>query len=48
MWEISRINREEIKEMMKELNERKAIGPDGGSDYILKSVDKKWLSQFII
>ena len=35
MWEI-RISREEIEEMMKELDERKAIGPDGVSGYILK------------
>ena len=35
MWEI-RMNREEIKEMMKELKERKAIGLDGISGYILK------------
>ena len=35
MWEI-RINREEIKEIMKELDERKTIGPDGISGYILK------------
>ena len=35
MWEI-KINREEIKEMMKEFNERKAIIPDGASGYILK------------
>ena len=34
-WEI-RINREEIEEMMKELYERKAIGPDKVSGYILK------------
>ena len=31
-----RISREEIKEMMKELDERKALGPDGVSGYILK------------
>ena len=37
MWEI-KINREEIKEMMKELDEKKAIGPDGISGYILKKV----------
>ena len=35
MLEI-RINREEIEEMMKELKERKAIGPDEVSGYILK------------
>ena len=35
MWEI-RISREEIDEIMKELDERKAIGPDGVSGYILK------------
>ena len=35
MWEI-RIEREEIKEMMKKLDERKTIGPDGVSGYILK------------
>ena len=35
MQEI-RINIEEIKEMMKELNERKAIGTDRISGYILK------------
>ena len=35
MWEI-RISREEIEEMVKELDERKAIGPDGVSGYILK------------
>ena len=35
MWEI-RINRKEIKEMMKKLDERKAIGPYGVSGYILK------------
>ena len=35
MWEV-RINREEIKEIMKELKERKAIGPNEVSTYILK------------
>ena len=35
MWEI-RTNREMIKEMMKELDERKAIGPKEVSAYILK------------
>ena len=35
MWEIT-INREVIKEMMKKLEERKAIGPDEVSRYILK------------
>ena len=35
MWEI-KISREEIEELMKELDERKAIGPDGVSGYILK------------
>ena len=35
MWEIG-INRKEIEEMMKELDERKAIGPDEVSGYILK------------
>ena len=35
MWE-TRINREEIQEMMKELDLREAIGPDGVSGYILK------------
>ena len=35
MWEIS-ISKEEIKEMMMELDERKAIGPDEVSGYILK------------
>ena len=34
MWEI-RISREEIEEMMKELDERKAIGPDEVSGDIL-------------
>ena len=33
MWEI-RMNREVIKDIMKELNERKAIGPDGGVECI--------------
>ena len=40
MWEI-RINREEVKEIMKELDERKAIGPDGVSRYILKKCRQK-------
>ena len=35
MWEI-RISREEIEEMIKEMDEQKAIGPDGVSGYILK------------
>ena len=35
MWKI-RINREQIKEMMKELSERKAIGSDWVSGCILK------------
>ena len=35
MWE-SRISREEIEKIMKELDERKAIRPDEGSGYILK------------
>ena len=35
MWEI-RMRRDEIEEMMKELDERKAIGLDGVSGYILK------------
>ena len=35
MCEI-RISQKEIKEMMKELYERKAIGPVGVSEYILK------------
>ena len=35
MWEI-KISREEIEEMMKELDETKAMGPDGVSGYILK------------
>ena len=35
MWE-TQINREEIKEMMKELDDKKAIGSDGVSGYILK------------
>ena len=35
MWEI-RIEREEIKEIMEKLDERKAIGPDGVSGYILE------------
>ena len=35
MWEL-KISREEIEQMMKELDERKAIGPDGVSEYILK------------
>ena len=35
MWEI-RISKEETEEMMKELEERKRIGPDGVSGYILK------------
>ena len=34
MWLI-RINREEIKEMMKKLDEGKVIGSDGVSGYIL-------------
>ena len=33
MWGI-RINREEMKEMMKELGKRKVIGPDGVSGCI--------------
>ena len=40
MWEIG-INREEIKEMMKELDERKEIGPDGVSGFILKECRQK-------
>ena len=35
MLEI-RISKEEIEKMMKELDERKVIGPDGVSGYILK------------
>ena len=35
MWEIW-ISKKEIEDMMKELDERKAIGPDGVSGYILK------------
>ena len=35
MWDIN-INREEIKEMMKELDEKKAIRPNGVSGYIFK------------
>ena len=35
MWEI-KISKKEIEEMMKEVDERKAIGPDGVSGYILK------------
>ena len=35
MWLI-KISREEIEEMMKELDERKPIGPDWASGYILK------------
>ena len=35
MFEI-KINREEIEKMMKELDEKKAIEPDGLSRYILK------------
>ena len=37
MCEI-RISREEIEEMMKELDERKAIGPDGVSGYTRASI----------
>ena len=33
---------------MKELEARKAIGPDQVSGYTLRRVDKKWLSQFFI
>ena len=33
MWEIE-INREEIKEMMKELDKKKAIGSNRASGYI--------------
>ena len=40
MWEI-RISREEIEEIMKELDKRKAIGPDGASGYILKECRQK-------
>ena len=35
MWGI-KISKKEREEMMKELDERKAIGPDGISGYILK------------
>ena len=35
MWEI-KISKKEIEQMMKELDERKAIEPDGVSGYILK------------
>ena len=35
------INREEVKEMMKELDERKTIEPDGESEYILKECKQK-------
>ena len=35
MWKI-KISKIEIEEMMKELDEIKAIGPDGVSEYILK------------
>ena len=40
MLEI-RISREEIKDMMKELDERKAIEPDGVSVYILKECNQE-------
>ena len=35
MWEI-RLNKEEIKEIIKELEKRKTIGPDSVSGYMLK------------
>ena len=35
MWAI-KINREEIKEIMNELDEKRAIGADGVSGYMLK------------
>ena len=35
MWEV-KIDKEEIKEMMRGLDDNKAIGPDGVSRYILK------------
>ena len=35
MWEI-KISKKEIEEMMKKLDERKVIGPDGVSGYILR------------
>ena len=35
VWEI-RISREEIEKMMKELDEKKTIAPNGVSGYILK------------
>ena len=38
MWGI-RINREEIKEMMKEFDERKTIGPDVVSRYIRRKLE---------
>ena len=34
MWEI-RINKDEMKELMKKLDARKAIGSDGVSGYIM-------------
>ena len=40
MWEI-KINREEIKEIMKSLDQKKAIEPDGVSGYILKDCKKE-------
>ena len=40
MWEI-KINREEIKEMMKKLDKRQTIGPDGTSGNILKECRQK-------
>ena len=40
MWKI-RINVEEIKKIMKKLDERRAIGPDGVSEYILNECRQK-------
>ena len=40
MWEI-KISKKKIEEMMKELDEKKAIGPDGVSEYILKECRQK-------
>ena len=37
MWEF-KINREKLKKIMKELDEKKPIGSDGVLEYILKRV----------
>ena len=45
MWEI-KISKKEIEEMMKELDEREAIGPDGVLGYILKECRQEMAEPF--